>query len=247
MGRSKICICFLITIEMEWFPLVYLLVNPEKEAQRFAFLKEHLPARGIPQEKIRIVKGLWGDEITSELYFRCYDPFTPRFGLDKPLTFKGAGLLKGEVSLNLTFFQGVLHAIHESSPWVLFLESDCILRKDFMSRLESILKHPELEEADYISLGEGVGTRPVSMLTSYYEPTKLYEPTSKGVFRCTDSMLFKRTFLEKIHKTFLPFKDCLDWELNMQIIANEGVAKWADPPLVEQGSCRSRVSTQLPS
>jgi hypothetical protein len=233
--------------DLSWFPSLYLLCHSEKEKKRFEFLQYHLPIRGIPQHKIKLVKGIWGDEITSDLYFKAYDPFYSRFGLEKPLTFKGAGLLKGEVSLVMTFMQGVLDACTQPEEWFLFLESDCILRKDFIPRLESILKDTSIESADYISLGEGVGTRPVDFLTSYYGPTKLYDPPTKCVFRCTDSMLLRKSFVLKLKQTLMPFRDCLDWELNLQIAIHNGKALWADPPLVEQGSGRSRNVSLLPA
>jgi hypothetical protein len=233
--------------DLSWFPPLYLLCHNEKEKSRFEFLQHHLPKRGIPISKIKLVKGIWGDEISTEMYFKVYDPFYPRFGLTKPLTFKGAGLLKGEVSLILTFMQALLDASSQSNDWILFLESDCILRKDFVQRLHSILNDPLSQSADYISLGEGVGTRPVDFLTSYFGPTKLYDPPTKCVFRCTDSMLLRKSFLQKIKTTLLPCRDCLDWELNIQFAAHNGKALWADPPLIEQGSCRSRTVTLLPS
>ena len=231
-----------------WFPTLYLLCRPDKEAKRFEFLKDHLPNRGIPDSKIKLVKGIWGDEISSDMYFKVYDPFFKHLGVEKGLTFKSAGLLKGEVSLVLTFFQAVLDAVQQKEQeWFLFLESDIFLRNDFVSRLESILKDDSIKSVDYISLGEGVGTRPVDFLTSYFGPTKLYDPPTKCVFRCTDSMLLHKRFLEKLKVTLVPFKDCLDWELNLQLAIHNGKALWADPPLVEQGSGRARSISTLPS
>lgn len=232
---------------MEWFPTTYVLCHPEKEKEKYEFLKKHLLVRGIPYQKIIWVSGPWGDSLTSKDYFAVYEPFQNHFGLEKPLSFKSYALLKGEVSLNLTFIQAILHAIQQKNEWVLIFESDIILRKDFISRLKIILESERAKEADHISLGEGVGTRPVDILTSYFGEQKLYPPPTKYVFRCTDSMLFKTSILEKMKRTIIPFRECLDWELNIQFTLHCGKALWADPPIAEPGSGRARYISLLPS
>jgi hypothetical protein len=60
-------------------------------------------------------------------------------------------------------------------------------------------------------------------------------------------MLFSLPFLEKLVKTFIPFKEIIDWEMNFQNILHSGKALWADPPLAEQGTCFNRLVTSLPA
>jgi hypothetical protein len=60
-------------------------------------------------------------------------------------------------------------------------------------------------------------------------------------------MLFKVEFLAKVVQTLIPFRECLDWELNYQLGLHKGVGLWADPPLSEQGSGRNRDETLLPA
>jgi hypothetical protein len=228
-------------------PPVYILCHPEYEPIRYQLLLSHLPKRGIPLEKVHWVRGPWGTEITSEDFFKVYDPFRSRYGLSTALSFKSAGLLRGEVSLVLTFYkaiQDILQTPGNPNDIVMIFESDVILREDFLERLELVLK--DVREWDYISLGEGVGTRPKDAGFSYFSETKLYSPDHQFVFRCTDSMLFRRSFLEKLRQTLLPFRECLDWELNVQMLLHRGISFWADPPLVEPGSGRSRTLSLLP-
>ena len=132
------------------------------------------------------------------------------------------------------------------SDSILVFESDVHLRRDFTQRLSSIIADLSGQEWDYVSLGEGVGTRPLDVDSSYYTPSKLYKPPHKFVFRCTDSMLLNRKFIEKLHKTFIPFKESLDWELNYQMMIHDGVSFWADPPLAEPGTNFSRDVSTLP-
>jgi hypothetical protein len=229
-------------------PPIYIMCNPEHEPIRYQLLLKHLPARGIPMEKVHWAHGPWGSEISSELYFHVYDPFRTRFGNKTGLSFKSAALLKGEVSLNLAFYKAISMALAAGDEYALFFESDVILREDFLSRLNDVLSSEKACDAwDYISLGEGCSTRPPGHAPSYFGPTVLYDAPHSFVFRCTDSMLIRRSFLEKLSHTLIPFRECLDWELNIQMMAHRGKSLWADPPLVEAGSGRGRALSYLPS
>jgi len=225
-------------------PPIFIMCHPEHEPIRYQLLVSHLPKRGIPIESVVWVRGPWGSEITTADFFKVYDPFRPRYGFSQALSFKSAALLRGEVSLNLTFYTAICQALdnYENDIFI-FFESDVVLRSDFMERLQDVLATKE--PWDYISLGEGVGTRPEGA-KSYFAPTTLSKAPNEFVFRCTDSMIFRRSFLEKLRQTFLPFRECLDWELNFQMLLHKGVSLWADPPLVEPGSGRWRWASLLP-
>lgn len=226
-------------------PPIYIMCHPEHEPIRYQLLVSQLPTRGIPIDTIHWVRGPWGSELKSEDFFKVYDPFQSRFGMSIALSSKSAALLRGEVSLVLSFYTGLCEALdtYPDQDTFIFFESDVVLRPDFMERLEILLQDPQ--PWDYISLGEGVGTRPDGV-SSYFAPTTLFTPPHKFVFRCTDSMLLRRSFLEKLRQTLLPCRECLDWELNIQAMVHRAVSLWADPPLVEPGSGRWRSLSLLP-
>jgi hypothetical protein len=239
---------------------VYVLCHPVKEKARWERLLPHLLKRGIPHDRIRMCAPTWGTDLTPEVIFRVYDPFLKR-GKLPAFSFKGAGLTLGEISLGLNFAAAVRDSVAsepndpQKPEYFITLESDVWLREDFVPRLRATLAAAmsvaDLSGAqpDYISLGEGVGTRPTERAnTSYYTPAAVFKPPHQWVFRCTDSMLFSRRFLERLSKTMLPFKEIIDWEMNFQLgFLHGGQALWADPPLVEQGTCYNRMATSLPS
>jgi hypothetical protein len=226
---------------LEHVDQIFLLVNPRREPERISRLMPHLIERGIPKEKITISGPTWGDELTSEEIFQYYDPFC-RKGM--PIfTFKARCLSRGEISLVLNFIWGAQEAVRRGYKTVVFLESDVFLREDFISRLDGIMA--QNAAWDYVSLGEGVRTRPPNCDVSQFGPTKLYQPPHQFVYRCTDSMLFHVSYLERILHTMQPFRECLDWELNIQNMHHRGLSLWADPPLVEQGTCCGRLETTL--
>jgi hypothetical protein len=233
---------------MSWIPHIYILCNAKHEPQRYQFLLRHLPARGIPAEKIHFVSTIWGSDVTSELMQKVCDPFVPRFGMKMNLSLQSAALSRGEISLMITFHECIRQILEARHERVIVFESDVTLREDFLPRLETVLKGcDDGREWDYVSLGEGVGTRPPDCNPSYFAPEKLYKPPHQWVFRCCDSMLLRRRFLEKVWHTFVPFRECLDWEMNVQLMIHGGVAWWADPPIVEPGTGRGKMNSSLPT
>jgi hypothetical protein len=222
---------------------VFLLVHQQKEKDRYERLIPHFLSRGIPLEKIACVAPTWGTDLTSEDIFRVYDPFC-RQGVPV-FTFKGRCLSKGEISLVLNFAIAAQVAVQQKYSQILVFESDTWIREDFVPRLCDLVENLKDKEWDYVSLGEGARTRPEKCDPSMYAKTKAYPPPHQFVFRCTDSMMFKVSFLEKILTTLFPFRECLDWELNIQNMAHKGKTWWADPPLAEQGTAVGRQETTL--
>jgi hypothetical protein len=221
---------------------VYLLCNPQKEPERYKRLIPHLLMHGIPRDKLKVASPTWGDTLSIESIFNVYNPYLNRGNIPK---FKFGSLSKGEVSLNINFYNIILNSMKDLSgnDCIIIFESDVFLRRDFDERLSKIISDLSGVEWDYVSLGEGVGTRPDNCDNSYYSESKLYKPKDSWVFRGTDSMLLSRRFIENLHKTFLPFKECLEWELNFQILLHKGIGLWADPPLAEPGSSYNRSTT----
>jgi len=223
---------------------VYVLCHPEKEGARFRRIIPHMIIRGIPKESLRFIAPTWADTLDEAIIFKVYDPYLNR-GNIPPFSFKSACLSKGEISLNINFYSAVRHAVDADCSAALFFESDSYLRRDFVPRLNKILTDLSGTDWDYVSLGEGVDSRPPGAESTYYGEQKIYNAVHQWVFRCTDSMLFSGKFLKKLATTFLPFRECLDWELNFQIAFHQGKALWADPPISEQGTWFGRYSTCL--
>lgn len=230
---------------MENIDKIYILVHPLYEKQRYTRLQTHLESVGLSKDKLVYGAATWGSELTSELIFQVWDPFIRR-GVPN-FTWKSRCLSKGEVSLVLNFFAAAMDAVKNNYRHIIILESDVYLCRDFNERLRQLWNDLQGRDWDFVSLGEGIGTRPNGATLSYWSPTKAYKPPHDFVFRCTDSMLFRVEFLKKVVQTLLPFRECLDWEMNYQIAIHRGIPLWADPPLAEQGSSRNREPSLLPA
>jgi hypothetical protein len=157
-------------------------------------------------------------------------------------------MIKGEISLILNFYSAMKDALNNNYKQVLILESDVCLRNDFAERLTIILEKlaARTEPWDYVSLSDGVGTHAPEYTGNYMAQT-ICEPPHQYVFRCTDSMLFRTDIFNKIINTILPFRDCMDWELNFQFLVHGGKGLWAEPHLVEQESEKNKCVSTLPS
>ena len=224
---------------MEQIDAVYLLCHPEKEPSRWERLVKHLDERGLPQEKYFQVAPTWGDTLSNNV-FDLYDPFCPR---ECPfLSWKGRSLTLGEISLIFNFWSAVDHALKRGFQYVIFFESDVFLRDDFMKRFGEMWSLLEKMEWDYVSLSDGVGSH-ANDYTSVYQKTSVQKPPHMFPFRCTDSMLFRVSFLEKMRPRAFPFRECLDWELNYQLTLNSSKSLWLDPPIIRQGSGKEYPTT----
>jgi hypothetical protein len=165
------------------------------------------------------------------------------------LSLQSVALSRGEISLILTFREAVRQILEAGHSEAIVFESDCMLRKDFLERIQSVLEGVARFPSgwDYVSLGEAVSGRPDGHDASYFGEQKVFVAPGQFVFRCCDSMLFHRKFLEKVWGTLVPFREPLDWEMNVQMLVHKGTSFWADPPLAEPGTARNRFVSSLPA
>lgn len=227
---------------------IYCIVNPKFEADRADKLIKHIQQRlpSYPRSNIKICSPTWGSELDNDTCFKVYNPWLKRPGWPA-LTWKVRCLIKGEISLVLNFYTAMKDALENNYKRVLIFESDVFLRNDFEERLLIILdKLSEKELWDFVSLSDGVATHATDYTGDYMEQ-EICKPPHTFVFRCTDSMLFNTDIFKKIVNTILPFRDCLDWELNFQFLLHNATAFWAEPHIVEQDTAKHKEISSLPS
>ena len=234
----------------EYLDAIYCIVNQTYEPDRVHRLVGEVRRRmpSFPEDRICLCAPTWGKDLTVEDCFKVYNPWLQRPGWPS-FTWKNRCMIKGEISLILNFYFAMRDAVEKGYKTILILESDVFLRPDFEERLIKIFM--ELEKRgddgwDYVSLSDGVGTHADGYVNNYMDQ-KVCEPPHQFMFRCTDSMLFRTEILKKIIGTLLPFRDCLDWELNYQFALHRGKGLWAEPHIVEQGSTKSRDISLLPA
>jgi hypothetical protein len=227
---------------------VYVIGHPELEKNRLRSAVGHLKKHGCPAEKIVNVCKVWGSDLTSEDCFRVYEPYLKR---EYPsVNFKNRWLLKAEISLVLNFHWAVCNAMEKNYEHILIFECDIYLREDFGKRFTELMeKAIDNKSWSYISLSDGVGTHSEGIsFGNFYGEQGLREPHPNQrlcPFRCGDSNLLRRNFFEYLAKHMIPFRDCLDWELNVRLFEYNGKALWAEPHLVEQASQKRLSDSSL--
>ena len=217
---------------------VYVIGHLKYEEKRVRRVLHQLQELECPREKINVCAPTWGKELKSEQCFAVYDPWLVR---NFPcFVFKSRGLSKGEISLNLNFHSAVVDAHQKQYKHILVLESDVMFRNDFVERFPIFMEKTESIEYDYISLSDGTGTHtgPCTMQNIHTRPQEIYPGKMPFPFRCTDSMMLGSRFIAFLAQHLLPFRDCLDWELNFRMIQYQGKAFWAEPHLIEQASLK---------
>jgi hypothetical protein len=228
-----------------WTPVdaIYIIANPTYEPDRFQRLLQQLARHHAPPEKIKVAGPTWGSTLDPTTCFNTYDPYLPR--AFPSLVFKNRALNRGEISLVLNFYSAIQNAHTHGHSTILILESDVRFHCEFETRLAQIHTTLEGRAWDYVSLSDGVGThadefepnRPSYGLW-WSAPQTIFPAPTTFCFRCTDSMLLSRDFITYLNANLLPFRDCLDWELNYRLYSKGGLAFWAEPHIVEQGSLK---------
>ena len=119
---------------------IYCIVHQVYEADRVHRVVEHLLHRlpSYPREHIKICAPTWGETLTSEDCIGVYDPWQKRQGWPS-FTWKNRCMIKGEISLILNFYAAMKDALKEGHKTVIILESDVVLRPDFVARLLKVL------------------------------------------------------------------------------------------------------------
>ena len=217
---------------------IYVIGHVKYEEKRVKRVLQQLAELQCPGEKVKVCAPTWGKTLTNEQCFNVYDPWLPR---NFPcFVFKSRGLSKGEISLNLNFHSAVMDAAQKQYKTIMVLESDVMFRNDFRDRFPILMKKAAAVEYDYISLSDGTGTHngPCTLQNIHTRPQELYPGKMPFPFRCTDSMIFNQKFIGFLAQHLLPFRDCLDWELNFRILEFQGKAFWAEPHLIEQASLK---------
>jgi hypothetical protein len=205
--------------------LVYLICNPEKEPAKYRSVITHLLMNGVPKERLKLAGVTWHDTINVDTIFTVYNPFLDR-GIPR-FSFKSARLSKQEISLNLNFHNAVRHSLKDlsGSESLLILTSGVKIRRDFTERLSEVVKDLSGQVWDYVILGESDKTQ------SYYSNTKLVKPDTQLCFNSCKSVLLSKRCIENLNKTFIPFKESLESELNYQMLLHNAVGYICSPSL----------------
>lgn len=140
--------------------------------------------------------------------------------------------LKGKAyrAATLEHYKTYEYVLNETSfEHVLILEDDIRFKKGFETALQDYEAHMP-KDYDICYIGSGCN------LQLPYKTEKIIDLHPQKYSRCSDSYIVKRSALEKIVNTALPFFGAIDWDLNYIQMVNNFNVYWVTDPLIYQGS-----------
>jgi hypothetical protein len=115
---------------------------------------------------------------------------------------------------------------------ILIIGSTIIARNDFVARLKDFLQSSTQPQWECISLAHTHSQLPSEADPSYFSDPKIYEQEPMSTIN-SGALLLKLSFVRKIIKTLIPFRDPLDYELIFQTLLHKAKAYYMYPPILE--------------
>lgn len=234
-------------IQMIYFPSpidhCYILCDTQKEPDRAAYLETWFETNQISKSQYTFCMPTYGTDplfhtSTPWVFYNPWQEKRPRLA-----NWNSRNLKAGELSLLFNFALVANRAVKEGHSVVMILESDVIFCEEFLDRLKEAMNSlSSLSQWDFLSLSASADLVP---MRSPHETQQRWFPPSNPYFhtRCTDSMIFRVSMLEKILKSYFPCAEALDWELNYHLTKHGSKSWWLDPPILRQGSSKEYPST----
>lgn len=170
-------------------------------------------------------------ELTDDLIKQYYDKNIKKLSLRATKWGRSIQppLSKSEIATAICHFEVFKKACSEISNTCLILEDDVVFNDNFLEFNSFLDQTPDDYECILIGNGGFIHHSPL-------EPNKIAYRRHKNVTRCSDSIVYKKSLLEKIIKTYSTFNQPIDWELELIFLELETAVYWWEPTLVVQGS-----------
>ncbi len=221
----------------------YILCDPLKEPDRAAYLETWFETNQISKTQYTFCMPTYGTDpwFQTEQPWLYYNPWVRQRTGQRLANWSSHNLKAGELSLLFNFALVAKRAIQEGHSVVMILESDVLFCENFLHKLKDAM-HVLPPQWDFLSLSASADLKPQR---AEEDVGRLWFPPINPYFhtRCTDSMIFRVSMLEKILNTFFPCAEVLDWELNHQLTLHQSKSFWLDPPIIRQGSGKEYPTT----
>jgi len=115
---------------------------------------------------------------------------------------------------------------------VIILDSRAIARRDFFPRLKELVEKESCTEWECLSLGHAPKALPEAADASYFSDPQLFQqepmtPITAG------AVAMRLSFVRKLVKTILPFRDPLEFELLFQTLLHKAGPHYVYPPIFD--------------
>ncbi len=215
-------------IRMSGIAKIYIQGELKHTETEFYTLLPALLSAGYKKDDIVCVPFMRAEELSPDSIFNIYDPFLPRGKL--PLLDSKSPHLPLKDIIHMCSFVTILqNAANIDLPdesMILVLNARAVPRRDFHDRLKGLLGL----SWDCLSLAHGPTV--VAEDASYFADSEIleHEPTSAITSR---AVALRLSYVKKIVKTILPFREPMDYELVFQTLIHKTKPQYVFPPVFD--------------
>lgn len=215
---------------MEGIAKIYIQGGLKRTESEFYTLLPSLLSTGFQKEDIVCMPSVRADDLKAASIFNIYDPFLPR-GQIPPFTSEAAHLPLSEIARvcsMMTVLQSAAALEAPDDSIVLILDARAIVRRDFLQRLKDVAA----KEWTCLSLGHFVEG------DSCFSDTEIREHTPMAPIT-SGALALRLSYVRKIVKTLLPFREPLDYELIFQTLIHKVTPQYVSPPIFYGGHVKN--------
>ena len=215
---------------MEGIAKIYIQGGLKRTETEFYTLLPSLLSAGFQKEDIVCMPSVRAADLKAASIFNIYDPFLPR-GQIPPFTSEAAHLPISEIGRvcgMMTVLQSAAALEGPDDSIVLVLDARAIVRRDFLQRLKDVAT----KEWTCLSLGHFVEGDSCFSDTEIREHTPM-TPITSG------ALALRLSYVRKIVKTLLPFREPLDYELIFQTLIHKVTPQYVSPPIFYGGHVKN--------
>jgi len=207
---------------------IYIQGQLKRTEAEFYILLPALISAGYKKDDIVCVPFMSTSELNCDSVFNIYDPFLPRGKLPL-LDSKATHLPLNDIVHVCSFVTILQNAAALDLPddtVILILDARAIPRRDFDKLLKGLVGLPW----DCLSLAHH--PQDLREDASYFDDSEIcdHEITSPVTSR---AMALRLSYVKKIVKTIMPFRETLDYELVFQTIIHRTKAQYVFPPIFD--------------
>jgi hypothetical protein len=172
--------------------------------------------------------------LKCENVFNIYDPFLQR-GPIPPFSPDAAHLPLSKIAQMFTFATIAQAAAALDAPdtsAIIILDSRAVARRDFFARVKDLVEKESCTEWECLSLAHTPKALPEAADASYFSDPQLFQqdpmtPITVG------AVAMRLSFVRKLVKTIIPFRDPLEYELLFQTLLHKAGPHYIYPPVFD--------------
>jgi len=209
---------------MEGVAKLYIKGSLKRSEHEFHTLLPTLLSAGFQKDDIVCIPSVNPSDMKTSSIFNIYDPFLSR-GHIPPFSPESAHLPLSDIADVCGMITILQHAAALDAPdenVILLFDARGIVRRDVSQRLKDVML---VNSWECLSLGHFVEG------AMSFEDTEICNHTPMTPIN-SGAIALRLSYVRKIVKTLLPFREPLEWELVFQTLVHKVTPKYVSPPIV---------------